>query len=196
VRPQKTPSCGLTVNTVDHNLRHMICIPAVTMGIVRLTSPQVARIFGWFDYHPLLSWPDVQNNTRITFKFLLQCGVTTVQLFRLQHNPSEWVQHGGLQLDDCLEMTQWPIHPVRHMRADLADVLQIRWTSDQMLRVGLTLPDLLNLGMTPTVMSKFGFTLHCWVALGLRRLHINEWTDQELHCVFKMTRHQIYASCV
>lgn len=165
------------------------------MGLVRLTSPQIVRIFGWLDFHPMLTWVDVQNNTYISFKFLLQCGVTTLQLFRLQQDPSAWVQYGGLQLEDCLDMTQWPLHPVRHMRADLADVLQIRWTSGQMLRVGLTISDLLNLGMTPTVMSKFDFTLHCWVALGLQRLHIVEWTDQELHCVFKMSRHQVYASC-
>jgi hypothetical protein len=169
---------------------------SVFMGLVRLTSPQICRIFGWFDYHPLLTWADVQNNPEISFFFLLKCGLTTAQLFNLQHDAFAWVQHGNLQLDDCLHMTQWPVHPVQHLRADLADVLQMRWTSDEMIRVGLTISDLLKLGMTPTVMSKFGFTLHCWVSLGLCRKHVIDWTDQELHCVFKMTRHNVYASCV
>ena len=166
------------------------------MGLVRLTSPQIVRIFGWSDYHPLLSWADVQNNKHLSFKFLLKNNLTSVQLFRLQHDAHAWVQHGDVDLDDCLQMTQWPLHPVQHLRADLADVLQMRWTSNEMMKVGLTLTDLLKLGMTPAVMSKFGFTLHCWISLGMLRTHVIDWTDQELHCVFKMTRQNVFASCM
>jgi hypothetical protein len=166
------------------------------MGLVRLTSPQIVRIFGWRDYHPMLTWADVQNNAHISLKFLVERGVTTAQLFKLQIDADAWVQHGGLQLDDCLQMTQWPLHPIHHMHADLADILRMRWTSTEMIKVGLTLPDLLSLGMSPIVMSKFGFTLHCWVSLGMLRKHIIDWTDQELHCVFKMTRQNVFASCL
>ena len=144
----------------------------VAMGLIRLSSPQIVRIFGWFEYHSLLTWADVHNNPQISFKFLLQCGVTSTQLFESQHDAYAWVQHGDLQLYDCLSMTQWPVHPVQHMRADLADVLKLRWTSDDMLRVGLTVPDLLKLGMTPTVMSRSGFTLNCWIPLGFLRMHM------------------------
>jgi hypothetical protein len=165
------------------------------MGLVRLTSPQIVRIFGWRDYHPMLTWADVQNFSHISFTFLLDQGLSTQQLFRLQYDPHAWVQHGNLQLHDCLQMTQWPLHPIKHLRADLADVLRMQWTSDEMIKVGLTMTDLLTLGMTPTVMSKFGFTLNCWVSLGMLRMHLIDWTDQDMHCVFKMTRHNVFASC-
>ena len=165
------------------------------MGLIRLTSPQIVRIFGWREYHPMLTWADVQNNPHILFTFLVECGLSTQQLFRLQHDAYAWVQHGGLQMHDCLQMTQWPLHPITHLRADLADILQMRWTSNEMIKVGLTVTDLLTLGMTPTVMSKFGFTLHCWVSLGLMRTHLIDWTDQDMHCVFKMTRHNVFSSC-
>jgi hypothetical protein len=165
------------------------------MGLVRLNAPQIVRIFGWREYHPMLTWADVQDNPHISFDFLIECGVTTVQLFRIQHDAHAWAQHGGLHLDNCMQMTQWPLHPIHHMRADLADILRMKWTSNEMVKVGLTVTDLLKLGMTPTIMSKFGFTLNCWVSMGMLRTHLIDWTDQELHSVFKMTRHHVFSSC-
>jgi hypothetical protein len=156
--------------------------------IIELTSPQIVSIFGWFNLKPYISWDDVQNDPRMSFRTLRNTGLTSQQLYTLQSDAAAWRQHGSITLHDCLEMTQWPMHPINTLKADLADIMSMHWTHDQLIRLGVNLDDLLTLGMTPALMRVFGMPLTAWRHLGLNRKHVGHMSDKDIQAVFCMSR--------
>jgi hypothetical protein len=156
--------------------------------IIELTSPQIVSIFGWFNLKPYISWDDVQNDPRMSFRTLRNTGLTSQQLYTLQSDAAAWRQHGSITLHDCLEMTQWPMHPINTLKADLADIMSMHWTHDQLIRLGVNLDDLLALGMTPALMCVIGMPLTAWRHLGLNRQHVGHMSDKDIQAVFCMSR--------
>lgn len=162
------------------------------MGLVQLSKPQMVLIFGWMNFKEYLTWDDVIADERITFDYLVKmCGLSTTQLHTLQGDALEWVRHGRVKCTDAPRMTQWPLHPVKHCAMDLADLLQQRWSADEMLRVGVDFPLLIELGITPAIMKTFGFSLLTWQKLGMRYDDVQKWTDGELHKVFHVGRNEL-----
>lgn len=112
----------------------------------------------------------------------------------MQPDASSWRQHASITLHDCLEMTQWPLHPIRDLNADLGDIISMRWTPDQMVRLGISLDDLVGIGMESDVMCMFGYPLTAWIHLGLKRNHVMSMSDADIRRVFSISRGQVMAT--
>jgi hypothetical protein len=164
------------------------------MRIVNLKPHQTISLFGWFNLKPFVAWDDVLNNHSITFRSMRNVGLSSAQLYTMQPDTASWINHAGITLHDCIEMTQWPLHPIRDMNADLGDILSMRWTPDQMMRLGITLDDLTCIGMEADVMCLFGYPLTSWVHLGLTRKHVVSMNDADIRRVFYISRGQVMAA--
>jgi hypothetical protein len=161
------------------------------MRIVELTPPQIVSIFGWFNLQPYLRWEDVEKNPKISFRFLRDVGLTPTQLHTIQPDVQPWKQYASITLHDCLEMTQWPAHPIHTLKADLADIISMRWTADQMMVMGINIDELVQLGMLPDLMTLFAYSLGSWTTLGLTQKHVANMTDTEILRVFGMSRMRV-----
>jgi hypothetical protein len=163
-----------------------------TQQIVSLKAPQIVRLFGWWNLKPYLSWDDVQSSAGVvTFRSLRRVGLTSAQLHILQPDSIAWVKYGGVTLDDVHEMTLWPVHPCKHLNAGLSDIITKQWTSSQMNALGLSLPELSQMGMEPGLMCMFGYPLSSWITLGLDRKFVENMNDEQIRKVFKISRIQV-----
>ena len=64
---------------------------------------------------------------------------------------------------------RWGAHPIRDLKADLADVAAFKWNAKTMRTSGVTYGDLKEAGMTHETMGLFGYTLYEWSTLGFSR---------------------------
>jgi hypothetical protein len=164
------------------------------MRIVELTPPQIVTFFGWWNLKPFLSWEDIPKNPSITFHALRTAGLTPTQLHTIQPNIEEWKKHASITLQDCVDMTEWPAHPIQVMKADLADIISMRWSPEQMVSLGIDVDQLIEIGMIPDLMTMFVFSLASWVTIGLARKHVEKMSDIEILRVFRMSRMQVLCS--
>jgi hypothetical protein len=79
------------------------------MSAVALSAVQSVKLFGWWRQPVLtLSWNDVKLEA-FTWRQLRALGLDAETLQRLQPDKQEWVQRGGIQVADLLDMTVFPV---------------------------------------------------------------------------------------
>lgn len=163
---------------------------------ITLTPGQAVSIHGWATPRLSLRWRDVADRHDLTYGLCRKLGLTPRDLHRLQPSIAEWVQHGAAGVEHALEMHElWDLHPIRDLRADLADILSLRWGSETLARMRVTYEDLIQAGMTPATMRLFGLTVAGWISLGFSRQHLATMTDADVHAVFLLTRQEV-ESCL
>ena len=60
-----------------------------------------------------------------------------------------------------------------------------------MNQLGLSLPELTQMGMDPGLMCMFGYPLSSWINLGLDRTFVENMSDEQIRKVFKISRIQV-----
>ena len=110
--------------------------------------------------------------------------------------PRPWVRGGRVPLSDCPSMIDpWAAHPVRDFGADLGDIAGQNWPAELMQRMGVTYPDLVDLGLTPSSMALFSnMTLLGWAQLGLTRADVAAIPEPVLVRLFRMTKADVMRS--
>ena len=129
-----------------------------------LKPRQSTLLFGWFNPQPLLTWESVLRQ-KFTLDQLVRCGLTAVDIAAVQPDPSEWIQHAGAGLKHarCLRA-----NPITYFGADLADVLSLHLSLEEMVRMELTHTQLVAVGMTPETERLFKLDEDEWNMLGKR----------------------------
>ena len=78
---------------------------------VRVTSLQSVRLFGIFRQPIMvLSWHDVKQHN-FTWRNLRALGLEAQELKQLQPDKNEWLQRGGIQVADLIDMIVFPVNP-------------------------------------------------------------------------------------
>ena len=129
-----------------------------------LKPRQSTLLFGWLNPRPVLLWSDVTRR-RLTLDQLVQSGLTASDLQAVQPDPAEWVRHAGAELRHarCLRA-----NPITYFGADLADVLSMRLSVEEMVLMELTHAQLVALGMSPENERLFKLDEDEWHMLGRR----------------------------
>ena len=113
---------------------------------------------------------------------------------RVQPDIAAWVKAGLVCLADCPRLRPWDAHPVRDLKADLADLIQTRWTNETLGQLGVTYDDLVGVGLIPENMLLFsGITLAGWATLGFRREHADRVPPATLYRLFRMAKPDVLA---
>jgi hypothetical protein len=139
---------------------------------IQIEPRQSIQIFGWWDQPRLiLTWDDIKLKN-LTWSQLRKMKFTVDQLKRIQDDKTQWIQRGGIKLQDLLDTIVFPINPIADLQADLGEVWSMKWNAEQMQRMGMTYDDFIKKGMTPEIMAHFNMSLTQWVCLGFREKHI------------------------
>lgn len=134
---------------------------------IPLTAGQAVTIHGWINPKETLSWVDVLANQELSFSFLnTHTRIPRELLHRMQPDIAAWVHAGRVRAEDTPALAPWRAHPIRDLKADLGDLINLRWPASVLAKSGVTYADLVDAGMTHESMGLFGYTLCDWSALG------------------------------
>lgn len=133
--------------------------------MVLLSARQATQIFGWARPKRILTWNDVVRR-KLTLDQLIGHGLGAMDLVLLQPDPSQWVQHAGATLRHARFMLPWEANPFVHFGADLADVLSMRLTVVEMVRMAITYRQLKEHGMNDEIERMFKLEDEEWEMLG------------------------------
>jgi len=161
---------------------------------IQITAGQAVSIHGWIRARRNLTWGDILADENMMFQGLLGYNLTETQLHMLQPELEAWIKAGRAKLMDCPRLSSlWGAHPIKDFRADLADMVNMKWGSDVLMKMGVTYQDLLSLGITPETMNLFGFTLMMWSTLGFGRMDAERIPAPILFRLFNMTKQDVLA---
>ena len=132
---------------------------------MQLTPRQATLLHGWVWTKPTLIWADVLA-LRLTLDHLLEAGLPVSDLVMLQPDPAQWVKHAGASLKHLRWMIVWPANPFTHFGADLADLLAMRPTADELVKMDVTYDQLVRNGMSARTEGMFKFCPEEWEVLG------------------------------
>lgn len=156
-----------------------------------LTSSQSVSLFGWFK-QPILTlcWDDVKQNN-FTWRQMRALGLSQEQLCAVQPDKQEWVQRGGLQLSDITDMTIFPVNPLTDFGADLAELWNMKSSSQHLRQMGVSFDHLLTKGLSAQIMHAFGFPLSGWTEIGFKHTHAAKMSDNEAQLVFGLSKEEL-----
>lgn len=135
--------------------------------MVHLTARQSTLIFGWLNTREELVWNDVLR-LKLTLDKLVSFGLNATDLIVIQPNPMEWVKHAGAGLKHARFMQPWGANPFVHFGADLADVLSMKLSLAEMLRMDISYKQLVAKGMNEYTEGMFKFDSDECAMLGKR----------------------------
>ena len=163
---------------------------------ILLTPGQAVTAHGWTKAREFLTWGDVLNNERLTFRFMVDVmKMNDINLHNLQPDLQSWIKHKKVDLEDCPLLHLWDAHPIKDFGADLADLIRMRWQADVYKKLGVYYDSLVEIGLTPETMILFGFTLMNWASIGFTRAHCENIPEYIVHRLFMMQKTQVL-SCL
>ena len=130
-----------------------------------LTARQATLLHGWIFTKPTLTWNDVLSR-KLTFEKLLNTGISIREMVTMQADPQEWVDHAYAGLRHLRLMMKWPANPFTHFGADLADLLSMRLSVDELVQMEVTYDQLKMNGLNPRTEAMFKFRQEEWEVLG------------------------------
>ncbi len=138
---------------------------------IPLTPGQAVTVHGWLRPKETLSWTDVLANSALTMDYLHRSANIPLELLhRMQPDITAWLTAGRARVEEAPSfISVWAAHPIRDLKADLADVAAFKWSAKTMRTSGVTYGDLKEAGMTHETMGLFGYTLYEWSTLGFSR---------------------------
>lgn len=157
---------------------------------MEISAIQSVRIFGWWAQPRLtLGWEDIKTTAK-TWRELRALGIGAADLKRLQPDKLEWIQRGGVRLDDLRDMSVFPVNPIEDFRADLAELWRLAPTAAELHGMHVDYPQMLKRGLTPQIMFYFAFQLSDWQLLGLRESHVSTWSERDCKTVFGIGKNE------
>eukprot|EP00960_Hanusia_phi_P057229 763500-Hanusia_phi.AAC.8 len=160
---------------------------------IALTPYQSVMIHGWARPSSVLAWRQVESDTKLTWSYLRTTGLSAEALKRLQPDPAEWVRHGEIKLHMLPDMLCFPVHPIRHLKADISELWQLQLPSHQLEQMGVTYSELVDIGLTPEIMARWSFSLTRWRALGFCLQDLGAFNERDCFRAFHIPRHQAEA---
>lgn len=161
------------------------------MSAVLVTAPQSVKIFGYWAQPILtLSWTDVKQHN-LTWRQLRALGLSADELKRLQPDKTEWIQRGGIQTSDLIDMTTFPVNPLTDFGVDLAELWALRCSASQMAAMGITFEQLLAKGISPQIMGAFAMPLSDWSDLQFSAQHAEAMSADDALRVFALPKSEL-----
>ena len=155
---------------------------------IPLTAGQAVTVHGWLSPKETLTWTDVAGNDCLTFAFLnTRARIPKELLHRMQPDITAWVSLGRAGLEDLAALGPWGAHPIRDLKANLGDLIHMRWTAQALSKTGVTYADLVEAGMTNESMGMLGYTLYDWGLLGFTSADADKLPAPVLGALFNLT---------
>jgi hypothetical protein len=161
------------------------------MSALSVTATQSVKLFGWWRQPILtLSWNDVKQY-HFTWRQLRLLGLQGGELRRLQPDKHEWLQRGGIQVSDLLDMTVFPVNPLTDFGVDLAELWGLRCSGQQLASMGVTFDHLLAKGISPQIMGAFCMPLSEWCDVHFSERHALSMQENDCQLVFALGKQEL-----
>ena len=167
---------------------------------IKLSVQQAAHLYGIFNNKPLiLTWADVvDRHSNITFRKCVDAKIDIQKLYNMQHDLQQWIRHGKVCLDDCLDLAPWKPNPFLDFQCHVGDLVVRKQvlTHAVLVRGGVTFQLLWErFGLTPAVMAMVRYTPEQWVELGMQVCHVEALGDEHWGTIFgQMSRKDVIES--
>ena len=157
---------------------------------IPLTPGQAVTVHGWLRPKDTLSWTDVLANPQLTMSYLhSSVNIPKELLHRMQPDIMAWVRAGRVSVEDGPSfLSIWAAHPIRDLKADLADIAAFKWSAKTMRAAGVSYSDLRDAGMTHETMAVFQYTLYEWSTLGFTKADAEALPAHALCSLFCLTK--------
>ncbi len=160
----------------------------VSTVAIPLTALQSIQLFGIFRQPILvLSWQDVKYHN-FTWRNLRALGLEAEAMKHLQPDKNEWLQRGGIQVADLIDMVVFPVNPLTDFGVDLAELWHLRCSTQTLVSMGITFEHLIAKGITPQIMAAFALPLSDWTELGFNIQHAEVMCPEECKLVFDIEK--------
>ena len=106
----------------------------------------------------------------------------------MQPDKQEWLQRGGVCIEDLKDMSVFPVNPLTDFAVDLAELWNMQLSVEEMIKMGITYEQLVYRGITPGIMAAFRFPLSVWVGLGFVYDHAACMQEAETQMIFALGR--------
>lgn len=157
---------------------------------VPVTALQSIKLFGIFKQPIMvLSWQDVKYYN-FTWRNLRALGIEAKALKELQPDKHEWLQRGGIQVADLMDMIVFPVNPLTDFGVDLAELWQMRCNTSALVSMGITFDNLVTKGITPQIMAAFSLPLSDWTELGFSSQHAQVMSNEDCQLVFGIEKNE------
>lgn len=163
---------------------------------VKITPGQGLYLFGFFGIKESLTWNDILQDESLTFDRLLSANLTPQQLYNIQPDTMAWVQSKKALLHNCPAMVNfWNAQAIADFKADLGEIILMKWPIDTMIRVGVNYDTLLDIGLTPENMVLMSHvTLLGWSQLGFSLEHAKGIQEATLLRLFGLSKSDVLRS--
>ena len=161
------------------------------MIALRINAFQSVQLFG-IKRQPILtlSWSDVKVEN-FTWRFLRSLDISAQDLYKMQPDKHEWLQRGGVCIEDLKDMSVFPVNPLTDFAVDIAELWNMQLSVEEMVKMGITYDQLVVKGITPGIMTAFRFPLSAWVGLGFASEHAACMQDSEAQMIFALGREEL-----
>ena len=112
-------------------------------------------------------------------------------LQQLQPDKQEWLQRGGVNMQDLKDMLVFPVNPLIDFGAHLGELWNMQCTVDEMLKMQITYTQLVQKGITPAIMAAFRLPLSAWVQLGFQQQHAACMHADEIKLIFGLDQPEL-----
>jgi hypothetical protein len=104
-----------------------------------LTAAQSCGIHGWSNPKRILTWKDFSSSSStVTVELCIQSGVRPSDLHAMQPDIQKWIEFANVSFKDVPGMLMWPLHPVKHLRGDISDLAQMRYSPIVLEKLGIS----------------------------------------------------------
>ena len=161
------------------------------MIALRINAFQSVQLFG-LKRQPILtlSWSDVKVEN-FTWRFLRSLDIPAQDLHKMQPDKHEWLQRGGVCIEDLKDMHVFPVNPLTDFAVDLAELWNMQLSVEEMVKMGITYEQLVHKGISPGIMTAFHFPLSAWASLGFRTEHAACMQEAEVQMIFALGRDEL-----
>jgi hypothetical protein len=155
---------------------------------LHLTPRQSVHVHGWLKPKRTLHWDDVRNNQSISLQTLMDSGLTAEDLKKLQPAVKEWITHKQVSLSHVSKMLAWPLHPVKHLGANIGDLATMHYPTAVLRRLGITYTFMRDaMAMSDDWMRMLRYTPAEWAELSFEKVHALEMGEKRVMSVFSLS---------
>ena len=168
-------------------------LPKISTNVVdtypiKLNTSQMANLYPLMSAKKTLTWKDVMQNDKITFRKCVEQKIEIVKLHNLQPEIEEWIKYKKVTIKDCKDMELWRPNPFFHFNCHIGDLIMERENVPPriLLSAGVKFDILWDrYGMRPDHMVVLRYSAEDWVHLGLSEKYFGYFSENQWVAIFQ-----------
>ncbi len=155
---------------------------------IKLNTEQMANLYELLKVKKTLTWKDVVQNEKITFRKCIEVKIDVGKLHSMQPNLEEWLKYKKVEMKDCKDMELWRPNPFQHFNCHIGDlVMERKNITPRVLLLGGVRFNILweRYGLRPEHMVLLKYSAEDWVRMGLEEEYLCHFNEKQWCEIFQ-----------